>query len=514
MTREARRRRFQDPTQTQIGPEFRHVIGNRAARLSEADYRLEILNALLKTPHRETDPYIPLFLDIHNRDPLFFLQLACWYFDHGSVNDLKQLFIANLIISGFSDRFRKCGKALMMKLPPFQVERVLWLIKGKNAPSGYKPGIAVNVPRSFRTAVKEYLQEREQNINRFESTVLHARNSLKALYGSLRIKPSEYAQKVVFDDDPPENSRLYALKMIAWTDDAEEQAIMIVENKIPYRAAVGAIKHISPPVLVALIEVMTPQEMINSLASLRRHGAFDNPDVKAMIELKLEEGKKDKRVSALKTRQALVSAGGDAAIDSIVRSVGDARIKTAGRIKRSTGLLIDKSASMEEAIELGKMIASIVAPVCEADLFVWAFDTMAYQIKATGKELSSWEDAFRGINAGGSTSCGIAVEMMRRAKQKVEQLVIVTDQQENYQPFLTTSLKHYAKDLDDMPYVIIVNVGDYSTQLEDTLRKQEIEVDTLTFEGDYYSLPSLIPMLARGTRVELLMDIMSYPSPV
>jgi hypothetical protein len=33
------------------------------------------------------------------------------------------------------------------------------------------------------------------------------------------------------------------------------------------------------------------------------------------------------------------------------------------------------------------------------------------------------------------------------------------------------------------------------------------------FNGDYYSLPNLVPMLARPSRLELLMEIMSYPLP-
>jgi hypothetical protein len=63
------------------------------------------------------------------------------------------------------------------------------------------------------------------------------------------------------------------------------------------------------------------------------------------------------------------------------------------------------------------------------------------------------------------------------------------------------------------PSVMIVNVGNFSDYTEKELRKADIEVDTFTFKGDYYSLPSLIPLLARGTRLELLMDIMAYPLP-
>jgi hypothetical protein len=36
-------------------------------------------------------------------------------------------------------------------------------------------------------------------------------------------------------------------------------------------------------------------------------------------------------------------------------------------------------------------------------------------------------------------------------------------------------------------------------------------VDTFDFNGDYYSLPSLLPMLAGGSRADLLMEIMDQP---
>ena len=38
--------------------------------------------------------------------------------------------------------------------------------------------------------------------------------------------------------------------------------------------------------------------------------------------------------------------------------------------------------------------------------------------------------------------------------------------------------------------------------------------DVFQFTGDYYALPNLIPMLARPSKVELLMEIMEYPLPV
>jgi hypothetical protein len=70
------------------------------------------------------------------------------------------------------------------------------------------------------------------------------------------------------------------------------------------------------------------------------------------------------------------------------------------------------------AIEVGKQIAAIIPPICEAGLFVYAFDSIAYPINANGTELSHWEYAFRGINASGNTACGAALHMMRMKKHR------------------------------------------------------------------------------------------------
>lgn len=169
---------------------------------------------------------------------------------------------------------------------------------------------------------------------------------------------------------------------------------------------------------------------------------------------------------------------------------------------------------MEMAIEVGKQVASIVAPVCEQSLFVYAFDSVAYQIVAKGNELSDWDRAFKGIKAAGSTSCGAAVKQMEKRGQKVEQIVIITDQEENTQPFLAHAIEDYKQLSGDTPNVVIVHVGRQSNQLERALQIAGIEVDVYTFNGDYYSLPNLVPLLAGGTRLDLLMEIMDLPLPV
>lgn len=169
---------------------------------------------------------------------------------------------------------------------------------------------------------------------------------------------------------------------------------------------------------------------------------------------------------------------------------------------------------MENAIEVGKRIAALISGITEADLFVFAFDTLPYPVQAQGKELSDWERAFQHIKAGGGTSIGCGLEALRRKKQMVDMIILVTDEGENTMPYFAETYQAYQRDLAVMPNVVIVKVGHASDYVELNLKQKQVPVDTFTFAGDYYSLPNLIPLLSRPSRLELLMEILDTPLPV
>ena len=217
-------------------------------------------------------------------------------------------------------------------------------------------GLFRNPPRSLRTEVTRYLREREADADWFDSSVLIARKAIKRLYALLHVKPSERAQMILFDKEPPADSKLFALKELAKATDPAAQADAIVRNKIPFRVASTILTKMTPEVLAALVRTMSAQELINNLAALKRKGAFDVPEVKALIDERLTAAKSATRVSALKADVAKEVAGSDPELAKKLDAVVDAQIKAKGRIVRPTALLIDKSSSMSVAIELGKRI--------------------------------------------------------------------------------------------------------------------------------------------------------------
>ena len=236
--------------------------------------------------------------------------------------------------------------------------------------------------------------------------------------------------------------------------------------------------------------------------------------MKKLIDSKLEAAQTSDRVSAFKARVAADLTELDAETAAKLEKVTNEQVKRRGTITRPTALLVDKSGSMESAIALGKRLAAMISGVTQADLFVYAFDTIPYPVTAQGKELTDWERAFQHIRAGGGTSIGCGLEALRKRKQIVDQIIVVTDEGENTAPYFGEVYKTYCRELAVLPNVVIVRVGGYCEWLETQLKQQQAPVDTFTFAGDYYSLPNLVPLLCRPSRLDLLMEILDLPLPV
>jgi hypothetical protein len=545
---------------------------------NEQDLRLRLLNTLLTTPHRKLDQIHTVHAEVVRTDPRFYVRLAAWYFAKGDVRDHKEMFVVTLVLSEFPGH-RDTGLALLRQLPPYEVARVLDFVHGRKTtrkvmkrPSKTaaktqdtpkvkyrlepKPGVLTRVarlvtrtvapperfdfavppapvfepdvklvtdafglfrnpPRSLRTEIVRYLREREADADWFDGSVLVARKAMKRLYALNHVKPGQRAQRILFDRDPPRDSRLFALNQLAKAATPNEQARAIADNAIPYRVAATVVKQMTPEVLKALIQTMSPQEVINNVASLTKRGAMKDARLKALIEHKLDEAKSAPRVSAFKAGKAFEAAGAavSAAMKEKLEAVTDAQIKAKGRIKRSTALLIDKSGSMSLAIELGKRIGAMISAVCERELFVYAFDSMAFPIERAGNDLASWEKALLGVKAGGNTSCGVALEAMRLKGQYVEQIILVTDEGENTPPLFVNALARYRETVKADPSICVVRVPNSSTGIETQCRAAGVLLDVFQFAGDYYALPNLIPLLSKPSKLELLMEILDYPLP-
>ncbi len=473
----------------------------RSTGPSEGDHRLELLNSLLTTPHRRLEDIADLHARLLSEDPIFYGHLAVWYQEHGEVRDHKEVFVGCLLASELKEH-RDAGFVLLQALPPYQVARVV----------GFLKRVRRKLPRSARTAVVRYLRRREADPNFFDRSVLRARRPMKQLYAGQHVKPSPRADAILFKGRPPADSLPAAVKALAAAPPAQQAAI-ITERRIPYTIAVGAVRELSEDVLVALVRAMTPQELINNLSSLKKRGALELDEVGRLVSARLEEAKSDRRVSAFKVLKAAEASGLDERTEALLEDVLDEQIAAKGRISRPTALFVDKSSSMSLAIEVGRQVAALVSGISEEPPAVLAFDSRAHPVEAEGTKLSDWERAFRFVYPSGATSAGAALEKLRQARRSVEQIVLVTDGNENARPLMADVFQRYCDQRKVRPSVVLVQVGRHSARLETALRDAGAEVETFTFRGDYYSLPNLVPMLSRPSRLELLLEILETPLP-
>ncbi|TNE46076.1 MAG: hypothetical protein EP343_25250 [Deltaproteobacteria bacterium] len=464
--------------------------------------RLRLLNRLLTTPHRKVDGLFPVHHELLEQDPLFYGHLAAWYQNKGDVRDHKEVFLAHLLTSELSAH-RDAGFAMLQALPPYQVARVIRFVKERFP----------RLPRSTRTAVRTYLAHREERPERFDRAVMRQRKAMKYLYASLHIKPSERADAILFKNAPPTDSVLAHLAEFSKAEEPETQAALLREYRIPYPVAVGAIRAYTPEVLLALVSVMTPQEVINHMKSLQRHEGWSDEAVQAAVADKLVKARSDKRVSAFKARKAAEVSGVSQDTARLLEDVVHEQTQRKGRIVCPTALLIDKSSSMYASMEVGKQIAAMVSSVAEAGLVVYAFDEQAYPIVAEGTNLSDWDNALQMVFPGGGSSPGAAVRELRLDDLYVEQIILVTDDQESVPHTLSRELSVYKQEVNNSCRLVLVRVGARVSYLQRSLQILHHEFETFTFDGDYYALPNLLPMLSHPSKLGLVLEILSTPLP-
>lgn len=489
------------------------------AEEKERNFRIQMLNSFLKTPHRKKEEFRQIHEEFFSKDPDCYAHLGAWYIDNQDIRDHKELFIAYLIANKTYQEYREAGLALLRELPPYQVARVV---------RDVKEHLGV-IPTSLRTEVQRYLRDREDNRAWFDSSVLHGRKYMKYLYATFRIKPggenvqiyykgkdveTTYADAILFKGVYPKESKLPVLKQIEHSKDEREIAELVVENNIPFRVVVSLLKEVTPMVMIAMLHNMSPQDVINNLNMLKKHGCMNNDKVKELIMQKLEEAKTNSRVHTMKAKVVADHSNMDEEVTNALQQVTDVKVQQKGQITRPTAILVDKSGSMENAIEVGKNLAAIASAIAISDLYVYAFDEMARSVEADGVNLSDWDKAFRSIRANGGTSIGSGLNKLLKDKKYVENIVVITDEGENRAPFFYQVYADYEKQMNVRPSVIILRVdAGYTTQLQNSCKTHGIEYSVYDFNGDYYALQEVIPLLTKASAVDLLEEILEYPLP-
>lgn len=475
----------------------------------ERSARRLLLQRLLTCPHRRLDEATPTFQEALERDPLF-TGKACYALtqrEYNRIRDLEEVAIATLLTSPFPEH-REAGRVLFQGLEPYRAGRCAFYIRNSLR----------KVNRQVRAAVEEYLRTLEGSPQRFDGAALRARKTLHKMYEFFHVKPSPRAQAILFDDDPPKDSSLYWIKVLAATKDPTDQARLIVEHRIPLQVATAVIRGLTPAVVAALIEVMSPQEAINSRGWLERGNWLRDPRLKELYLAKVEQAAADERASLAAIKERRSARGEDREVEEKLTEVAERKMGAGPRIVRDTLIAVDVSGSMAPAIEVAKRLGSLVAPLCDAELRVFCFREDAFLLEVKGKALADWEEAFRMVRADGLTSLGAALEAAWGSGFIPKQAVFVTDQGENRGPFLHEVYRRMVAEGHN-PAFVFLNVRSDCRKVSDALellgaRVQVFDlVEDLSRPGWWVVLDQVIAVLGGEGPLSLVDRIMALELP-
>lgn len=472
--------------------------------MEENRARSLLLRALMKVSHRDYTEGVAQLRDALMADPDL-ISRYCVHVSTGGSGIRDQIDIAIITLlqaPPISPEFREAGRLLLLGsrfyniaqpyqnlngLPPFRIFRIMQFIDQSD----------IKVPRLLKSLARTYLHQLEESIDWFDSVALLNRKNLKYAYKRFHVKPSDRAQAILFDDSPPDDSKFAIIKLIVAEPNVNEKARMIIEHEIPYRIASTLIGKFTAAAGVALVSAMTPTEALNSRKWVEASGMLEMKTVKTAYLKKVKRATKsiasaDHRVSA---------QGTDEDVQAAVQEAKQVATETGKRIESDLLLLVDKSGSMQVAIDVAIKFGARIAPLCDGGLMVIAHDTEGRIIAVPHEEedsLSAWENAFKNIRAGGGTAHQRGWQRALESNFYPQAIVLITDGGENDLNF-TNAVEQYASAHQIEPHVVMIHTPSTISQnvLGPRLEASSLRYDQLDFDGDYYIFDQ-VPVLLGG----------------
>ncbi len=476
------------------------------------------LRHLMKVSHRE---YAPGVAELHKgmeADPDLIARF-CVFVATGGTAIRDQIDIAIITLLQAPSEFpeyRVAGKILLLGsdiyktdppyqdlggLPPFRILRIAQHIDQ----SGKR------VPRLLKSTLRDYIRAIESNDNRFDSIALLNRTALRWVYTQFHFKPGDRARAILFDKNPPEDSSFAAIKQIVAESDVAEKAKLIVDAKLPYRIASTLIPKMDASAGIALVNAMSPTEALNSRKWVEGSGLLHIEEVKDLYLKKVKRATKS--IASADHRKS--AKGTDEDVQTAVEEAKQAATELQLRIESNLLILVDISGSMDSAIETAKRFGARIAPLVDGDLMVVAHNTEGRIITVpTGErdKLATWEEAFKGIRAGGGTTHQHGLTKALEAGFIPESIVLITDGGENHLDF-TRNISMYAANTNTEPHIVMIHLDGDPNNLGEKLEASALRYDQFDFDGDYYLLDQVGALLGGPPAKSLVQRVLDTELP-
>lgn len=471
----------------------------------------KIISELAKSPHGDLKSFVPIGKVAAAQEPEFFAHLVAWNKLHGQTRDSQvALPIMALTVPGLHEDFEGNALGHLALLGPRELLSALRFVLELKLHGRM---------RVIRRLVEAYLHEKEANFPQWDRIAIQHRGTLRELYSLAHVKPAHDRVNVVLygrtldrQKCPQPSGSIFEVVANLKNMSPVEAAGSIIKWKIPFLIAMGALgkKAQEPDLVLALIDRMSPTELVTNVKMLERLGVKTNPSLRGAFEKAIEKASKSK-ANVLKTTVA-AEAVEDEGLKEKLRGVQERQIQNLGGVEGNWLILGDKSGSMSTAIEASRQIAATLAKMVKGKVWLVFFDTSPVTVEVTGLSLDVIKKSTEHIHAAGGTSIGCGLLRMMDANVEIDGIAIVSDGGENRAPAFPDVYKLYsAKIGKEVPVYFYQLQGSEGPYIIDSMNRAGIDMQIFDLRGsetDFYSLPNLVSTM-RTNRYSLIDEVMS-----
>jgi len=469
----------------------------------------QIISELTRSEHGDLQKYVPTGRAAAAQEPEFYAHLIAWDAVKGQIRDAHvALPVISLGTENFPQDFVENSLAHLALLRPRDFLRA------------YRFGLNLKLRSKARKTLNvltaEYLHDLEANKGRWDRTAVQHRRTLKELYALAHVKPSARAQRVLFLGNYPPGSvfeKIAALRSMS----AIEAAGTIMECRIPFLVAIGALgaKAKDKDLVLALIERMSPAELVTNTKMLQKLGVNTDPVLRVAFDEAVTRASKSKKVT-LKTTRAAEQLE-DEGLRAKVVALQEKQLQNLGGIEGNWLVLGDKSGSMSEAIETARQVAGILTKMVKGRVSLVFFDSEPQFLDVTGKTYEQIKAATKAIYANGGTSIGCGLKSAMARKAEIDGIAVISDAAENTPPYFVNEYAQLTKELGKDVPVYLYRCGNSQpyggdTDLAESFKRHGLYLAEFDVRKgvDFYSLPNLVATM-RTNPYSLADEIFATP---
>jgi hypothetical protein len=463
--------------------------------------KLKLITSLMRIGHGNLDEYYKIGLPVVRTDPNLFAHLIAWNHKNGKVYDSK---IAFPIIALRGDpQFAENAIAHLCSLNPRQLARAYGESKKLTANGNNIKG---RQSKTLRWAIQKYLSTREKNRKWWDSCVVQNRKAMKELYAVSHRKPVDFVQNILFDNQYPPGSVFEIIRTLK-NMSAKEAAGHIINHRIPLTVAIGSVSSIKDSnILLALLEGISGNELLNNTAMFERLGVNNDAVLKSAYEAAIERAKKDKKVNIYKASKAIDSIKDEKLKKKVILVQQEQEKKQKG-IEGDWLILGDCSGSMEKAIEVARRISALIASQIKGKVYLVYFNESPKFFDVSGMDYQTVFEKTKTIVAYGRTNIGCGLDYITQKNIIINGIVIVSDGGDNCVPFFPDVYKAYTQKYIVEPTVYHLWVPGDENQLRSVPYIQHIDISK---NFDEYAYSNLLNIL-KANKYQLFDDILDTP---